>query len=355
MSGRPTRPRPASWCPRGDSPLRVAGEGGCPSPVPSPGLTGLPPPVASPRSTPTPFNRRRGGSVGVDGGSPAPSPVPRIMHATMDQQTLLQQMQVVQQLQTNQQNHHQTNGPFSQQQQTHLSQQLTKLSQEQQGGVFYPSPQHPQHALSPPPKSGDRRLSPHRSSPQRQYQQESRLSPYRMPPQQTNHQDPGIPSSLPSSRPSSVVLRERDTSSPTPPSRPRSMVVLRDRDTWSPQPSPLAGPPPVLGPTVTSNAHDVLQHNHNSAFTPAFMTNERDPRSPTPSRITPLRQKDRDGRSPGPTRPQHFLGRERDSWSPFRPSPLAQNDRVSYTKRQIKKLIYSQCLTYNFLFCFIGL
>lgn len=66
------RPRPASWCPRGDSPLTITDVGRGISPAPSQGSQGLPP-IASPRSTPTPFKLRRF-SAGIDAPSPSPTP-----------------------------------------------------------------------------------------------------------------------------------------------------------------------------------------------------------------------------------------------------------------------------------------
>ncbi|KAK8382121.1 hypothetical protein O3P69_015231 [Scylla paramamosain] len=269
MSQRGTRPR--SWCPRGDSPLRVPETANLPSPVATPGLQGLPPAVASPRSTPTPFKLRRL-SMGTErSGSPCAAPpsaatvLPALhMAAAQLEQQQQQQRQAAQQAaQQNTAHTDQNMTPLfksptpqqQQQQQQQEQQQQQQQSQQQyrnmtptpqdgrpQSGVFYPMPQHP---ASPTPLQQNKE-----------------------------------PRSPPSSRPGSVVFRERDIWSP-PSSRPSS-AMSREKD--------LRSPPPAFKPTP-------------------FLHSERDFRSPTPSRPFPFRQK------------------EREPWSPTRPSPLAQRDR----------------------------
>ncbi|XP_063862946.1 transcription factor SPT20 homolog isoform X1 [Scylla paramamosain] len=325
MSQRGTRPR--SWCPRGDSPLRVPETANLPSPVATPGLQGLPPAVASPRSTPTPFKLRRL-SMGTErSGSPCAAPpsaatvLPALhMAAAQLEQQQQQQRQAAQQAaQQNTAHTDQNMTPLfksptpqqQQQQQQQEQQQQQQQSQQQyrnmtptpqdgrpQSGVFYPMPQHP---ASPTPLQQNKR--PFRHSP-------------------ILLRDSSVePRSPPSSRPGSVVFRERDIWSP-PSSRPSS-AMSREKD--------LRSPPPAFKPTP-------------------FLHSERDFRSPTPSRPFPFRQKERDGRSPFSPCPHPLTQRQRSSvspgssaprarptslhlpgirepWSPTRPSPLAQRDR----------------------------
>ncbi|XP_050737277.1 uncharacterized protein LOC127008878 [Eriocheir sinensis] len=336
MSQRGTRPR--SWCPRGDSPLRVPEGGNLPSPVAAPGLQGLPPAVASPRSTPTPFKLRRL-SMGTErSGSPCTAPpsaatVLPALHmaaAQLEQQQQQQRQaaqhaaaQVAQQGASNmdqtaaQLSHSGTPLPQQQQQQ---QQQFRNIMQSPrdgrpQSGVFYPVPQHP---ASPPP------LAQHKD-----LQRTFRNSPILL-------RDSSVePRSPPSSRPSSVAFREREPRSP-PASRPSS-VVFRERDTWSPTPS--------------SRPTSAMSRDQDYRYPSLFMPRDRDPRSPPPMmKPSPLLQSDRDFRSPTPSRPFPFRQKERSSaspgsstprprptslhlpgtrepWSPSRPSPLAQRDR----------------------------
>lgn len=181
MSHRSNRPR--SWCPRGDSPLKLPEGASVPSPVAAPGVQGLPPAVASPRSTPTPFKLRRL-SMGTDrAGSPCASTVTHAtvlpaLHMAAAQLEQQQQRQAAQQAaahaasqaasqieQFTTQLSQQSTTPFAQhpeqmastqvqmhqmtQQSSkvtrHLAQQSSQVMQEsaQQSGVFYPMPQHP--------------------------------------------------------------------------------------------------------------------------------------------------------------------------------------------------------------------
>lgn len=155
MSHRSNRPR--SWCPRGDSPLRLPeGSPLLPSPVAAPGVPGLPPAVASPRSTPTPFKLRRF-SMGTDrAGSPCASnpgaaSVLQMTASQLEQHIAATQaakqaaMNLQQQQQQQQQfaaqNYHQQSA------QDHAQQNSDGPAepplQQQQTGVFYPMPQHP--------------------------------------------------------------------------------------------------------------------------------------------------------------------------------------------------------------------
>lgn len=156
MSQRSNRPR--SWCPRGDSPLRLPeGSPLLPSPVAAPGVPGLPPAVASPRSTPTPFKLRRF-SMGTDrAGSPCASnpgaasvlqmtaaQLEQHMAATQaaKQAAMNLQQQQQQQQQFAAQNYHQQSAQDHAQQNSDGPAE-PPLQQQQQTGVFYPMPQHP--------------------------------------------------------------------------------------------------------------------------------------------------------------------------------------------------------------------
>ncbi|KAK7075505.1 hypothetical protein SK128_019269 [Halocaridina rubra] len=165
MSHRTNRPH--SWCPRGESPLRIPEGGSASSPVASPGLHGLPPAVASPRSTPTPFKLRRLSYAGDRSGSPMATPaggvaLPHLQLLAQQQQelqavhqavTLAAQQQQQQQQQQNsttlleQQSEEQTlqeiEEESTQQTSVQQQQQSVQLSSLQQSGVFYPMPQHP--------------------------------------------------------------------------------------------------------------------------------------------------------------------------------------------------------------------
>lgn len=157
--------RPRSWCPRGDSPLRLPEGGPISSPVAAPGVHGLPPAVASPRSTPTPFKLRRLSMGGDRAGSPlaTPATVLPALHMAAAQLEQHQQRQAAQQAaahaasqaasqieqittQLSQQHNSMTT---QQQQQTVMTNQvIQQTTQQQSSGVFYPVPQHPG---SPPP------------------------------------------------------------------------------------------------------------------------------------------------------------------------------------------------------------
>lgn len=163
MSQRGNRPR--SWCPRGDSPLRLPDAGNLPSPVAAPGVQGLPPAVASPRSTPTPFKLRRFSMGGDRAGSPctsgpSPATVLPALHKAAAQLEQHQQRQAAQAAvaqaahqaasQAATQIEQITTQLSQQQSSTHMIQQQQHMSQEvsQHSGVFYPMPQHP---ATPPP------------------------------------------------------------------------------------------------------------------------------------------------------------------------------------------------------------
>ncbi|KAK3880150.1 hypothetical protein Pcinc_015350 [Petrolisthes cinctipes] len=269
--------RPRSWCPRGDSPMRLPdGSPNLPSPVAAPGIQGLPPAVASPRSTPTPFKLRRF-SMGSDRagspctGTPSPATVLPALHKAAAQLEQHQQRQAAQHAVAQAAQHAasqaasqieqittQLSQQQQQQQQTHMFQQqqptktqMTPDLSQQQSGVFYPMPQHPG---SPPPGI------------HKDFQRSFRQSPLLLP--DTTHE----PRSPPPSRPSSIAFRERDTWSPTPsPSRAAS-TVPRDQDPRSPTP---VMPLPLL-------------------------PSERDASSPHETRLHPLTQRQRSSASPGP-------------------------------------------------------
>ncbi|KAG7176002.1 hypothetical protein Hamer_G016964, partial [Homarus americanus] len=275
MSQRGNRPR--SWCPRGDSPLRVPEGSSVPSPVAAPGVQGLPPAVASPRSTPTPFKLRRL-SMGTDrAGSPCASTVLPALHQAAAQLEQQQQRQAAQQAaahaasqaatqieQITTQLAQQSSTQVVQQQHMssmqHMTQQSSQMTQQttqmtQHSGVFYPMPQHP---ISPPPimqhKTGDLQR-PYRHSP--------------------------------------ILLRDPpgEPWSPTPTSRPSSALLNQD-----PRSPTSAYPPPL----------------------------DRDPRSPTPVRPSPLIQSERSSASPAPTRPTSlYLPGDRCSASPARVRPTS--------------------------------
>ena len=197
MSHRERRPRPNTWCPRGDSPLWFSDSSSGASPLPTLGTAGLPPPVASPRSTPQPYKHRRL-SIGTD--SPCGSPIPRnhphhhapncsgqpiSVSLQLPYQKQQQQQHLQHQHSTEHQNSypHKENGehqhycnsngglsnssssgqPFSnhhhqKQQQPTVNHHQPPGSENhsqvhyggstQNSGVFYPMPQHP---ISPPP------------------------------------------------------------------------------------------------------------------------------------------------------------------------------------------------------------
>ncbi|XP_042864476.1 vegetative cell wall protein gp1-like [Penaeus japonicus] len=311
MSQRSNRPR--SWCPRGDSPMRLPeGSPLLPSPVAAPGVPGLPPAVASPRSTPTPFKLRRF-SMGADrAGSPCSSNpgAASVLQMTASQleqhmaatqaakQAAINLQQQQQQHQFSAQNYHQQSAPeHAQQNSDGLADPLPP--QQQQSGVFYPMPQHP---ASPSPL------------PQQKTVQDMQR-PYRHSP--ILFRDPGAePRSPPTSRPGSVVLRDRDPNSPTPGSRPTS-ALLRERDPWSPTPASLA-------------RSDRDPRSPTPAKPSPLVQGERDFRSPTPSRPFPFRQKDRNTGSPVPARPRPtslHLPKDREPWSPSRASPLTFRER----------------------------
>ncbi|KAK8753234.1 hypothetical protein OTU49_003354, partial [Cherax quadricarinatus] len=273
MSQRGNRPR--SWCPRGDSPLRLPEGSSIPSPVAAPGVQGLPPAVASPRSTPTPFKLRRFGMSTERAGSPCTSsltpatvlPALHMAAAQLEQQQ--QQRQAAQYASATRNTSEHFTTQFSQQStaqcvqyQEQKSSKVTHQQEMQQTGVFYPVPQHP---TSPPPN----------------IQKSAGLQrPYRHSPIMLRDL-PGEPRSPPSSRPGSVVFRDREPWSPTSTSRPTSAIMTQDP----------RSPTPVKSFSV--------------------MQSERDFRSPTPSRPFPFRQKERDASSPLRTRPLPLTQRQR--------------------------------------------
>ncbi|XP_071514758.1 uncharacterized protein [Panulirus ornatus] len=313
MSQRGNRPR--SWCPRGDSPMRLPEGTAVSSPVAAPGVHGLPPAVASPRSTPTPFKLRRL-SMGADrAGSPCistptPATVLPALHmaaAQLEQQQQRQAaQQAAQQAAAEAASHaatqiEQITTQLSQQSTTqvlHHQQTTTQVMQQatQQSGVFYPMPQHPS---SPTPFTHQRATDLQRSY---------RHSPILL-------KDPfGEVRSPPHSRPGSVIFREhRDPWSPM--SCKASPAIAREQDPRYPS---CSSPLPH---------HDRDPRSPTPAKPSPLIQSERDFRSPTPSRPFPFRQMDRDVSSPLRARSHPLTQRQREPWSPTRPSPLAQRDR----------------------------
>ncbi|XP_066945399.1 mediator of RNA polymerase II transcription subunit 15-like [Macrobrachium rosenbergii] len=320
MSHRTNRPH--SWCPRGESPLRLPDGGSASSPVASPGIQGLPPAIASPRSTPTPFKLRRLSFGGERSGSPLATPaggvaLPHLQLMQQQQQqeqqqalhhavTMAAQNQQFQQYHAEEQVLHDICEETASMQQVTVQQNstmaMTQQHSVQQSGVFYPMPQHPAPAG---------------------------------PVQQVKNMEPRSP---PSSRPASAILREQEIWSPYPTSRPPS-GLMKDRDPRSPtpvKPSPLVqGERDVSSPTPTRPFPFRPKERGSIALQPRSNPLSQRQREPwSPSRMSPLAQRERDPMSPTPARPSPLAQKERDPLSPTppKPSPLViQKDRDTYS------------------------